>query len=124
MNAQIAQPQAPAGPLQPLPDEGAQQLRQELVAAKQELEQLRASTSASAQAAEVAQLQSQLQEAQAALTAQQGAVPESDLQTRVSALEQECQKAQSHVQEILDEARLCRTSTGICRPRRLPWKSS
>ena len=101
--ARAAQPQAPAGPLQPLPDQGAQQLREELAAAKQELEQLCARMSASAPAAEVAQLQSHLQEAQAALTAQQGAVPESDLQTRVTALEQECWKAQGRVQELLDE---------------------
>ncbi len=59
--------------------------------------------SASAPAADVAKLRSQLQEAQAALTAQQGAVPESILQNQVTALEQECQKAWGHVQELLDE---------------------
>ncbi len=40
---------------------------------------------------------------QAALTAQQGAVLESVLQTRVTALEQECQKARGRIQELLDE---------------------
>ncbi len=80
-----------------------QQLRQELDAAKQELEQLRAHTSASTPAAEVNKLRFQLQEAQAALTAQQDAVPESVLQTRVTALEQECQKARDRIQELLDE---------------------
>ncbi len=101
--AQAAQAQAPAGYAPILPEQGTQQLCQELEAAKQELEQLCVRMSASAPTANVAKLQSQLQEAQAALTAQQGAVPESVLQTRVTALEQECQKAQCRVQELMNE---------------------
>ncbi len=97
--AWAAQQQASDGSTQPL----MQQFRQELAAVKQELEQLRSRMSAPTPAAEVAKLQSQLQEAQAALTAQQSAVPESVSQARVTALEQECQQAQGHIHELLDE---------------------
>ncbi len=45
--------QVPAGPAQPMPDQSAQQLRQELDAAKQELEQYRAHRCAPANADEV-----------------------------------------------------------------------
>ncbi len=58
---------------------------------------------APANAGEVAQLQSQLQEAQATLKAHQAAVPVSDPQGRVVALEQDCQKAQGRIQELLEE---------------------
>ncbi len=101
--ALAAQPQAAGGSTQSVPDQGTQQLRQELTATKQELEQLRARTSAPANADEVAKLQSQLQEAQAALRAQQAVVPVSDPQARVIALEQECYKAQACIQELLDQ---------------------
>ena len=58
--ARTGQPQVPAGPPQHLPDQGTQQLRQELDAAKQELEQYRAHRCDPANVDEVAQLQSQL----------------------------------------------------------------
>ncbi len=102
--ARAAQQWVPDGSIPLQPDQGMQQLRQELAAAKKELEQLRARMSASAPVADVAKLWSQLQEAQAALTAQQGAVPESILQTQVTALEKECQKVRGRVQELLDES--------------------
>ncbi len=69
--AQAAQQLAPERSIPLQPDQGTQ-----------EFEQLRARMSASAPAADVAKLRPQLQKAQAALTAQQGAVPESVLQTR------------------------------------------
>ncbi len=90
------QPQAP-------PDQGTQQLRQELDAAKQELEQHRAHRCAPTDANEVAQLRSQLQEAQVALRAQQAPILVSEAQTRMAALEQECQRAQARIQELMDE---------------------
>ncbi len=63
--ARAGQPQAAAGPFQTPPDQGMQQLRQELEAANQELGRFRAHTCAPTNADEVARLQSQLQEAQA-----------------------------------------------------------
>ncbi len=75
--ARAAQSQAPARPTQTLPDQGTQHLRQELAAAKQELEQLCSQTSVLTPTVDVAQLQSQLQEAQTALAAQWGTVPDS-----------------------------------------------
>ncbi len=101
--ARAGQPQVPAGPPQPLPDQSTQQLRQELDAVKQELEQYRAHRCAPANGDEVAQLQSQLQQAQAALKAYQAAIPVSDSQAGVVALEQKCQEAQGRIQELLEE---------------------
>ena len=101
--ARAGQPQVPAGPPQPLPDQSTQQLRQELDAAKQELEQCRAHRCAPTDANEVAQLQLQLQEAQAALKAHQAAVPVSESQNRAIVLEQEYQKAQARIQELMEE---------------------
>ena len=80
-----------------------QQLRQELEAAKQELEWYRVHTCPPIQANKVATLWLQLQEAQAALRAQQAACPVSDPQARVVALELECQKARGRIQELLEE---------------------
>ncbi len=92
----VGQPQTP-------PDQGTQQLRQELDAAKQELEQHRAHRCAPTDANEVAQLRSQLQEAQDTLQAQQAPIPVSEAQTRLAALEQEYQKAQARIQELTDK---------------------
>ncbi len=92
----VGQPQAPL-------DQGTQQLRQELDAAKQKLEQHRAHRCAPTDANEVAQLQLQLQEAQATLRAQQAPVPVSEAQARVAALEQECQRAQTRIQDLTDK---------------------
>ncbi len=100
--ARAGQSQAPAGPVQPVPDQGAQQLHQELDAAKQELERYRAHTCAPANV-DVAQLQLQLQKVQAALKAHQAAIPVSDPQGQVVALEQECQTAQGRIREFLEE---------------------
>ncbi len=101
--ARAGQPQLPAGPPQAPPDQGAQQLRQELDAARQELERHRAHQCASTDANEVARLRSQLQEVQAAVQAQPAPVPVSEAQTRIAALEQECQKAQARIRELTDE---------------------
>ncbi len=104
--AQAAQPQAPAGSVQPPPDQGMEQLRQELAAAQEELERFRAHTCTPAAADEVARLQSQLQEAQATLRAQQAVMPASDPQGQVIALEQECQTAQGRIRELLDQGQM------------------
>ena len=101
--ALVAHQQVPAGPAQPMPDQGAQQLPQELDAAKQELEQYRAHRCAPANGDKVVRLQSQLQEAQAALAARQAAIPVSDPQGWVVALEQGCRKAQGRIQELMGE---------------------
>ena len=101
--ARAAQPQAPAGPTQTLLDQGTQQLRQDLAPAKQELEQLRSRTSALTPTVDVAKMQSQLQEAKTTLAAQRGAVPDSVLQAWINALEQEGQRAQGRILELLDE---------------------
>ncbi len=101
--ARAGQPQLPAGQPQAPPDQGTLQLRQELDAAKQELEQHRAHRCAPTDANEVAQLRSQLQEAQANLQAWQAPIPVSEAQTRLAALEQEYQKAQARIQELMDQ---------------------
>ena len=95
--ARAGHPQVPAGPPQAQPDQGPQQLRQELDAAKQELEQYQTHRCAPTDANEVAQLRSQLQEAQATLQAQWAFIPVSEAQNRVTALEQECQRAQARI---------------------------
>ena len=101
--ARAGQPQLPAGPSQAPLDQDAQQLCQELDAVKQELEQHRTHQCAPTDANEVARLRLQLQGAQATLRAHQAAVPVSDPQSRVVALEQECQKAQARIQELTDQ---------------------
>ncbi len=93
----------PAGQFQPPPDPDTQQLCQELDATKQELERYRTHQCAPTDAEGVAQLRLQLQEVQAALKAHQAAVLVSDSQNRAIALEQECQKAQARIQELLGE---------------------
>ncbi len=107
--ARAGQPQAAAGPFQTPSDQGMQQLRQELEAANQELGRFRAHTCAPTNADKVARMQSQLQEAQAALRAQQAAVPLSDAQARLVALEQECQRAKGRIQELLEEGQKLQT---------------
>ncbi len=52
---------------------------------------------------DVAKLQSQLQEAQTALVAQQAASPDPALRERITALEQQSLQAQGWIQELLDK---------------------
>lgn len=101
--ARAGHQQVPTGSFQALPDPGTQKFHQELAATKQELEQLCSRMSAPSPAVDVAKLQSQLQEAQITLAAQRATMPESILQTRVAIFEHQCQKAQGHIQELLDE---------------------
>ncbi len=101
--ARAGHQQVPTGSAQTLPDPGTQQLCQELAADKQGLEHIRSQEGASTPVMDVAKLRSQLHEAQAALTAQRVIVPESALQNQVATLEQECQQAQGHVQELLNK---------------------
>ncbi len=101
--ALAAHQQVPARPAQPMPDQGAQKLRQELDATKQELERYRTHRCAPTDTEEVAKLRLQLQEVQAALKAHQAAVPVSDSQNRASVLEQECQKAQARSQKLQNQ---------------------
>ena len=80
--------------------------------------------SAAAPAVDVAGLQSQLQEAQAALAAERAAVPESTLQIHVATLAQEGQKVQGRSRSSWMKAKLCRANTWNCRTRRLCRKSN
>ena len=72
-------------------------------AAKQELEQHRAHRCAPTDADEVAQLRTQLQQAQATLQAQQAPIPVSEAQTRLAALEREYQNAQARIRELTEQ---------------------
>ncbi len=78
-----------------------QQLRQELGKAQQELEHLRSQRDGPTQAANNADLRGELQKPQPAVAAQQATSPDTALQNRVAALEQECAQAQHHIQKLL-----------------------
>ncbi len=67
------------------------------------MEQHRTHRCAPTDANEVAQLRSQLQEAQGTLQAQRAPILVSEAQNQVAVLEQECQKAQARIQELTDQ---------------------
>ncbi len=116
--AQAAHQKALIKSTQTLADQGIQLLRQELDAAQKELEHLRSWGGVSTPAANAAKLQSQLQEAQAALAAQQAVSPDAALQQWIATPEQECQQARGRSKDCWIKARLCRTSMWTCRTKR------